>query len=468
MDPRPASPPAAPAEPTVSADGLVRGLTPFQCVALVVGTLIGSGIFFVPNEMIREVHSFTWIMAAWVVGGLLSLFGALAYAELGALRPQAGGEYVFLRDGWGSGLGFLFGWGMFWIIRPVSAAAIGAGFALAAGFIWPGLNATVISFAGVGIQGIQLLAAGVIILVTAVNYFGVRQGGRLQAWFTALKLLLIAGLIAAALVWAPGDWHHLGQQLAAPLANMGGFGGFAAALVAALWAYDGWNNLTLAGSEIQQPQRTIPIAMGVGLAVVFAAYALVNVAYFYVLSPAQVAAHNNVAGAMAAAFIGRHGGALVSVAIMVSVFATLNSSILSGARAPFAMARDGVFFSRLAHVHPRYRTPDVALWIQAAFTCIFALASHYQGLFTLTIFAEWLFYALAVSSLFAFRRRGETSPYRMWGYPVLPAIFIVCALVILEQTFAANLLPSIVGLAIILAGIPFFLWRQRRRPRAAG
>lgn len=475
MDPRPAAPAPppqgahpAPADGRAAAagggDGLVRGLTPGQCVAFVVGTLIGSGIFFVPHEMVQEVHSFGWIMAIWVIGGLLSLFGALAYAELGAMRPQAGGEYVYLRDGWGPGLGFLFSWGMFWIVRPASAATIAAGFALAAAFIWPALNASLFIVAGVALHGTQVLAAAMILLVTGVNHFGVRQGGRLQAWFTVLKIALIAALIAAALVWAPGHWRHLTQQLAAPVMD---FGGVAAALVAALWAYDGWNNLTLAGSEIQNPQRSIPRAMGWGVGIVFLAYALVNVAYFYVLPPAAIAAHKNVAAAMAAAFLGRHAGALVSVAIMVSVFATLNSSILSGARAPFAMARDGYFFRSLARVHPRYRTPYVALWWQAVFCCAFALTGSYKSLFTLTIFAEWLFYALAVTSLFRFRRRGEQSPFRMWGYPVLPALFVIIAVIILEQTYAAHLVQSSIGLAIILAGIPFFFWWTRRHARAS-
>lgn len=445
-------------------DGLARALSPTQCVALVVGTLIGTGVFLVPREMIAAVHSPGWILLVWVVGGLLSLFGALAYAELGTLRPEAGGEYAYLRDGWGPGLGFLFGWGMFWLIRPASVATIAAGLARAVAFIWPQLDAAArIRLGGLAasVSGAQLLAAGVIGVVTLINYFGVRKGGWVQTIFTALKLLLLAGLILAAFFWARGSWSHLRESLAGRV----GAGGFGAALVAALWAYDGWSDLTLAGSEIQDPERTIPRAMIYGMAIVFIAYAAINLAYFYVLSPARVAASDNVAASMAAQFLGRHAGALVSAAVAISAFATLNSSILSGARAPFALARDGLFWNALAKVHPRHRTPHVSLWTQAVFAAALALTGTFAGLFTLTIFAEWLFYALAVSALFVFRRRGERSPYRSFGYPVVPGLFLLVAVVLLVQTFRSDLRASSLGLLVILAGIPFYLWRQRRAAR---
>lgn len=438
-------------------DGLVRALTMTQCVALVVGTLIGTGIFLVPKEMVQEVHGFGWIMLVWLVGGLLSLFGALAYAELGAMRPEAGGEYVYLRDGWGPLLGFLFGWGMFWIIRPASVATIAAGFSRAAAFIWPSLDVSHrIIF--VGVSGGQALAAALIAVVTGINYFGVRRGGQTQSIFTVLKILLVVFLVIAAFAWAPGNWHHLVERLSGPV----GLGGFSAALVAALWAYDGWNNLTLAGSEIQNPEKTIPRAMGLGVLIVFVCYAAINLAYFYVLHPAQIAAADNVAASMAAAFLGRYAGALVAAAVMISAFATINSSILSGARAPFALARDGLLFKPLARVHPRYRTPHVSLLIQAVFAALLGLTGTYASLYTLTIFAEWMFYALAVSALFAFRSRGERSPYRSFGYPLIPAVFLLVAVALLVQNFIHNLGPSTIGLGIILIGIPFFYWKRRR------
>jgi len=447
-----ASPPAAKA-----GDGLVRELTATQCIALVVGTLIGTGIFLVPKEMVLAVHNFGWVMAAWVIGGVLSLFGALAYAELGAMRPEAGGEVAYLRDGWGPLLGFLFGWGMFWIIRPASIATIAAGFSRAASFIWPGLDVAH-HFGFLAVDGAQLLAAVLIAGVTAINYLGVRRGGQTQTIFTALKLLLIAFLIVAAFAWAPGHWQHLAQRLSGPV----GVGGFTAALVAALWGYDGWNNLTLAGSEIKNPQRTIPLAMGLGVLVVFLAYAVINVAYFYVLRPEQIARADNVAASMAAVFLGRYGGALVAAAVMISAFATINSSILSGARAPFALAREGLFFEPLARVHPRFRTPHVSLVIQAVFASLLGLTGTYQSLYTLTIFAEWLFYALSVSALFAFRRRGERSPYRSFGYPVVPALFLIASVALLVQNYLHNLGPSSIGLGIILTGIPYYYWKRRR------
>lgn len=445
-----------------TSDGLVRALGPWQSLAMVVGTLIGTGIFFVSQEMIQEVHSIGWILLAWVVGGFLSLAGALSYAELGTMRPQAGGEYAYMRDGLGPLFGFLFGWGMFWIVRPVSVATIGAGFALAAETLWPALRLPAIGSSGV-LTGLHLVAAGVIALVTLINFYGVRHGGQVQALFTALKLILVAGLTLAAFAWGQGSWSHFSQQLPAAL---GASGGFAAALVAALWAYDGWNDLTLAGSEIRDPGKTIPRAMIGGIAVVFVFYAAINLAYLYVLTPAQIAASGNVASSMVAHFWGGAGGAVVAIAIMVSAFATLNSSILSGARVPFAMAHDGLFFKRLAHVHPEHRTPDVSLLIQALFAMGFALAASFQALFTLTIFAEWLFYMLAVASLFVFRRRGERAPYASWGYPVLPAIFIAAAAVILVQTYWQNLVYSSLGLAIILTGVPAYFYFAMKKRRA--
>ncbi len=450
--------------PALAPDGLVRALGPWESVAMVVGTLIGTGIFFVSSDMIRAVHTVGWILLAWLVGGFLSLAGALAYAELGTLRPMAGGEYVYMRDGLGPQWGFLFGWGMFWIVRPASVATIGAGFALAARSIWPALQRPLLGWSA--LTGEHLVGAGVIALVTVINYFGVRYGGGVQAVFTGLKLALVAVLTVAAFAWGHGSWVHLRQSLPGPV----GAGGFAAALVAALWAYDGWSDLTLAGSEIRDPARSIPRAMIVGIGVVFLFYAGINLAYFYLLPPAAVAASPNVASALAARLMGPGGGAFVAVAIMVSAFATLNSSILSGARVPFAMARDGRFFHRLAHVHPRHRTPDVSLFIQAAFAMGFSLTGTYRALYTLTIFAEWLFYGLAVASLFVFRRRGERSPFRGSGYPLLPAIFVVVAAVLLTVTYFQNLGYSTLGLGIILAGVPGYAYFSRRSQRddAAG
>lgn len=454
---------AAASASALAPDGLVRALGLMESSAMVVGTLIGTGIFFVSHDMLLAVHSIGWIMLAWVLGGFLSLAGALAYAELGAMRPAAGGEYVYIRDGLGPLFGFLFGWGMFWIVRPASVATIGAGFALAARFLWPQLEAPLIAARGWGaITGEHLLGAGVIALVTAINFFGVRHGGRIQALFTGLKLVLVAVLTVAAFVWGRGSWAHFSQSLPGTV----GIGGFATALVAALWAYDGWNDLTLAGSEIRDPGRTIPRAMVGGIGVVFLFYAGINLAYFYVLKPAEIAGNKNVAAAMAARLLGHSGGAFVAVAIMVSAFATLNSSILSGARVPFAMAHDRLFFRRLAHVHPRYHTPDVSLLIQALFAMGFSLSGTYQALYTLTIFAEWLFYALAIASLFVFRRRGERGPYSGWGYPVLPGIFLVLAAILLAITYWQNLGYSSLGLAIILAGTPAYFYFARRRAAA--
>ncbi|HEY7838255.1 MAG TPA: amino acid permease [Terriglobales bacterium] len=448
--------------PAITSDGLRRALGPWQSAAMVAGTLIGTGIFFVAHDMLLAVHTLGWILLAWVLGGFLSLAGALAYAELGTLRPAAGGEYVYLRDGLGGGVGFLFGWGMFWLIRPASVATIAAGFALAARYLWPGLAQPLLAGWGSAFTGEHVLGAAVIALVTSINYFGVRYGGQLQAAFTALKVALLVALTLAALLWGHGDWAHFSQSLAVPGGAVAGWGGFATALVAALWAFDGWNDLTLAGSEIRDPARTIPRAMIGGVALVFVVYASINLAYFYVLQPAEIAANNNVASAMAARLLGPQAGLWVAAAVMISSFATLNSSILSGARVPFAMARDGLFFPFLAHVQPRFQTPDTALAVQALFAMALSLTGTFQTLYTLTIFAEWLFYALAIVSLFAFRRGGEQAPFSASGYPVLPAVFLVLAAALLVLTFSQHVGYSALGLAVILAGIPAYYGFARR------
>ena len=449
----------------IGPDGLVRALGIIESGSLVVGTVIGTGIFLVASDMMKAVHSLGWILLVWVVGGFLSLCGALGYAELGALRPAAGGEYVFLRDGYGGRTGgllsFLYGWSMFWIIRPTSVATIATAFVRAAEFIWPQL-ALEPRWLPVHLAWGKLLAVALIWVVAAINYVGVLYGGRVLALFTVLKLLLVAGLTVAAFSFGVGHWNHLQQRLPGPVT----LGGFAAAMMAALWAYDGWNDITLAGSEIRAPERNIPRAIVGGLFVIFVIYAVVNLAYIFVLHPAAIAAAPNVASAMAQRLIGRGGGGVVAAAIMISVFATLNSSILTGARAPFALARDPELFPNraaraLGRAHERFHTPHVSLLVLAGFGTFYALLGNFESLYTWTLFSAWLFYALTIGALFGFRRRGERSPYQSWGYPVLPGIFILLAGALLAVTFVEHLQASFVGLAVILAGVPiYFRWTR--------
>jgi APA family basic amino acid/polyamine antiporter len=431
---------------------LVRGLGIWAASSVVVGTIIGSGIFLVANTMTRGVGTPGMVFFVWVFGGLLSLSGALAYAELGAMLPEAGGEYVYLREAYGPLWGFLYGWSQFLIMKTASIATLATGFALYFTFFFPGLN-------------IKAVALVVIALLGAVNYFGVRTGGAVQTFFTVLKVVLILALVFAALLIGGGSWANL--HTAVPIQSR--LSGFVVALVAALWAYDGWNNISMAGGEVADPQRNIPRALVFGTLGVGVLYVLANVAYFYILPAAQVAASQRVAGDVARKFLGEWGGRGVALAAMVSMFAAINGSILSGSRVPFAMARDGVFFPALARVHSRYHSPHVAVVAQSVLAAAMALTGRYDDLFTYVIFASWIYYGLTAAAVFQLRRQHPewARPYRTWGYPVLPALFgaISGALVVLtlrEQAWWRSLL----GLGIIALGVPAYLLGRRHARRA--
>ena len=432
---------------------LIRGLGAWGASSVVVGTIIGSGIFLVSSTMTRGVGTPAAVFFVWVFGGLLSLSGALAYAELGAMLPEAGGEYVYLREAYGPLWGFLYGWSQFLVMKTASIATLAAGFALYFTFFFPSLN-------------LKAVAVIVVAVLGTVNYFGVRTGGAVQTFFTVLKVALIMALVVAALVIGGGHWANF--STAVPVGSR--LSGFVVALVAALWAYDGWNNVSMAGGEVADPQKNIPRSLVLGTMGVGLLYVLANVAYFYILPAPQVAAAQRVAGEVARKFLGEWGGSAVALAAMVSMFAAINGSILAGSRVPFAMARDGVFFPALARVHPRYHSPHVAVIVQSVLAALMALTGQYDELFTYVIFASWIYYGLTGAAVFMLRRKHPEwpRPYRTWGYPVLPALFVAIsgALVVLtlrEQAWWRSLL----GLGIIGLGVPAYLI-GRRYARKAG
>jgi APA family basic amino acid/polyamine antiporter len=444
---------------------LSRDLGLSHAGAVVVGTIIGSGIFLVPAEMMQAVGSARTVYLAWVVGGLLSFFGALTYAELGAMKPQAGGEYVYVRDAYGPLAGFLYAWTWFLIAKPASIATVVTGLVRILGTF------SVFSFFShhwmthpLAINYGQLVAIGAAVLVSWLNYIGVRKAGDFQFLFTVLKVAIILGIVAVGFSFHGGTWANFSTQFAGA---KGGVAGFFAALVAALWAYDGWNDLNMVAGEIHHPQRNIPLSLIWGVATVGTLYILVNAAVQYVLPSAAVAASPRPASDAVAFVLGHGGASLVSAGMALSMLVTLNGTIMSGARVPFAMARDGYFFKAIAEVHPRYHTPSVAIVVQAALAIVLLLVGgNFRQFFSLAIFAEWLFYMIASSTVFVFRvREAEADrPYRVWGYPVVPAVFIVVAAVLLYYTFTQNLRYSLFGTLAILAGIPvFYFFAQRRR-----
>ena len=449
---------------------LVRELNVWHATAIVVGTIIGSGIFLVSKEMMQAVGSAGVVYLAWIVGGLLSFFGALTYAELGALRPWAGGEYVYVRDGYGPLAGFLYAWTWFVIAKPGSIATVTSGlvrvlatFSIFSFLPHPLLTWHITQARVFTVTWGHTVAILATILITALNYVGVRKAGNFQLVFTALKVVIIAGIAIAGFWAVGGSMSNFSTYF--PGAK-GGMTGFVAALVAALWAYDGWNDLNMVSGEIRNPERSIPIALITGVGIVAVLYMGMNAAIQYALPASTIAASNVPAAEALRNAIGLGGAALVSAGMALSMLVTLNGTIMSGGRIPFAVARDGYFFKALAEVHPRFRTPGLALVVQAVLAIILLLiGGAFKELLSLTIFAEWLFYMVAASTIFVFRWReaDKPRPYRAWGYPVVPALFIVAAAVLLCISFAENYTNSTIGMVVILAGIPVYWYFAHRR-----
>jgi APA family basic amino acid/polyamine antiporter len=453
---------------TTARPELARDLGVSHASAIVVGTIIGSGIFLVPAEMMQAVGSAKLVYLAWLVGGLLSFFGALTYAELGAMKPQAGGEYVYVRDAYGPLGGFLYAWTWFVIAKPASVATIATGLVRILGtfsiFSFFPADAISVPFA---VTWGQLVAIAAAVLISLLNYFGVKKAGEFQLVFTVLKVAIILGIVVVCFSGAGNAAGRGWSNFATTFAGAkGGVAGFMAALVAALWAYDGWNDLNMVAGEIKKPERSIPIALIAGVATVGLLYVLVNAGVQYVLPASTIAASPRPASDAVALVMGHFGASIVSAGMAISMLVTLNGTIMSGARVPFAVARDGYFFSALADVHPRFHTPSVAIVLQAVLSiALLLLGGNFRQLFSLAIFAEWLFYMIAGSTLFVFRWRDPQAarPYRVFGYPFVPAVFIIVAAVLLCYTFREDWPNSFYGLLVILAGVPVFEWFRRRR-----
>jgi len=445
---------------------LLRDLGVSQACAVVAGTIIGSGIFLVPAEMMQAVGSAKLVYLAWLVGGLLSFFGALTYAELGAMKPQAGGEYVYVRDAYGPLPGFLYAWTWFLIAKPASIATVTIGLVRILGTfsIFAFFSADAITYPFTITYG-QLVAIAAAVLISSLNYIGIKKAGEFQLVFTVLKVAIILAIVVVGFSYSGGSWHHFTESYAGA---KGGIAGFMAALVAALWAYDGWNDLTMVSEEIREPERNIPIALIVGVATVGALYMLVNAAVQFVLPAGAIAASPRPASDAIGLVWGHVGASVVSAGMAISMLVTLNGTTMSGARVPFALARDRYFFSALAEVHPRFHTPSVAIVVQAVLSIILLLiGGSFRQFFSLAIFAEWLFYMIAGSTIFVFRRRDPQArrPYRVWGYPVVPVLFVLASALLLYYTFTDNLRNSTLGCVVILAGIPVFYAFARKRQR---
>ena len=385
------------------------------------------------------------------------------------MKPQAGGEYVYIRDAYGPLPGFLYAWTTFAVSKPASVATITTGFVRILG-TFPALaflsHATIRS--PFLITYGQFVAIAAAIFITWLNYIGVKRAGEFQLLFTLLKVAMIISVAVLGFSATSGTWRNFSTHFAGAT---GGIAGFMAALVAALWAYDGWNDLNMVGGEIRDPGRNIPIALLAGVATVAGLYMLTNAAVQYVLPAAAIAASTRPASDATAIAVGLWGAAIVSAGMAISMLVTLNGTTMSGARVPFALARDGYFFKAVAEIHPRFRTPSVALLVQLGLSMFLLLfAGNFRQLFSLAIFAEWLFYMITASAVFVLRRKepNATRPFRTWGYPIVPVMFIVAAAVLLYYTFMQNVRNSAWGVVVILAGVPVYLYFARKKAGRQG
>ena len=465
----PAKPRSLPSrESNAEEHNLPRVLGPWQATAIVAGTIIGSGIFLVPQEMMRAAGSSGLVYLAWIAAGLLSLFGAMTYAELAAMRPFAGGEYVYLRDAYGELPSFLYMWTWFSVAKPASIASSAIGVVRVVGTFaalhW--LSAPILLHP-LRLEWGQIVAIAVAWLVTGLNYLGLRRAGEFQLVFTVLKVALIAGIVFFCLSSPLGHGSNFSTVFTGGHA---GLAGFTVAMIAALWAYDGWNDLNMVAGEIKRPERSIPLALIVGVGLVAVLYMATNAAVQYML-PAAAIAHSPrpAADAMRLA-VGPWGAGLVSIGMAVSILVSLNGTILSGARIPFAAARDGIFFRSMGRIHPRFESPSVSLGVQAGMsTVLLLLVGKFQALFELALLAEWIFYLLTATTVFVFRQREpeRLRPYRVPVYPWLPAAFIGAAALVIGYILQSNLRNSLGGLFVIALGLPMYIWMRKRLAASA-
>src|SRR5246127_1666534 len=464
-----------------SKEGLeaVSALGPWASGAIVVGTMIGTGIFLKPAEMAREGRFVSIVFAAWIVGGVLSLFGALSYAELGAAIPEAGGGCPSRRRGFGPVWGFLFGWMPSIVGRPSSMSSIAAGLVRFLGFLVPTV-ATPIFTVHIALPGLtnwlkpydfvftwgQPLAVLWLAIMTGVNYLGVRLGGPVQVFLTAIKIFSVVIVIGVALF--PPVSSNAPDPIWPSALNVGVFSAFLAALAAALWAYDGWEDLNLVGSEVENPQRNFPRALVGGVSLVAIIYLLFSAACLKILPFDAVASSQHIASDVVEHVAGRGAATWIPPAMVISAIGSMNSSILSGARVPYAMARDGIFFRIADGIHPKFRTPGRALVFQGVLASLMALTGTFEELTNLFIFAGWIFYGLAVVALFRMRRTEPSlpRPYRCWGYPWVPGIFVAGALALTVNIWIGSPLRSLIGLLLIAAGLPFYRFWSRSKSTA--
>ncbi|HEY6803984.1 MAG TPA: amino acid permease [Pyrinomonadaceae bacterium] len=458
---------------------LVRGLGLTAAIAVNVANIIGTGVFLKARVMTCNVGTPGKALAVWVAAGLLSLAGGLTYSELLAMQPKDAGEYGIVRDAYGRLWGFLYGWTQFLIARSASAAALAVGFAIFLNDLVGGALRTVyfsITLPGghvIGFGRLQLVALGAILVTTLINCAAVNVSGNFAIALTILKVLVLIGVAVSAFVYSGGDWSHLSQaNVNGTCENVavtgGGIAGISAAMLGALWAYDGWNNVAFMAGEVKRPERNLPLALIVSMFLVMGIYLFINLSYYHVLSPTEIAsvpASSSTAAEVVRRLLGSAAVTLMAAAMMTSSFGALHASILATARVPYAMAKDRLFFTGLAKLS-RTHVPVRSLIVLAVWSSVLALSGSYDTLTDYAIFALTMFYALTAGAVFIFRRRlpNAERPYKTWGYPVVPVLFllVICALIL--TTIWNTPTQSAIGLGLILIGLPvYFYWEKSKQ-----
>ncbi len=432
---------------------LRRALSTFDLTMIAIGSTIGSGIFLTPSSIAHALPSPAWILGVWCIGGVMALSGALTFAELGAMMPRAGGVYVFLNEAYGGLAGFLYGWAYFLVVNTGGIAALAIAFSTYLGFFVP-----------LGPEGIRVAGIAGILVVTAINILGVKAGGVFSDVFTILKLLAIAGLIAVGLGWGSFRTTDFGAPLVNPPGGL--WSALAVAMVGVLWSYGGWQHATFTAAEARNPARSVPRALIIGSGVVTAVYLLTMTAYLFLLTPAQMGTSERLATDAIAVVLGGGGAAAISLAIFISTFGTAGIYTLTAPRIYYAMAGEGVFFKKVAELHPKYGTPMNAILIQSAWAVVLILFwGTFENLISYVVFTDWIFFGLAAATVFIFRRRlpGAARPYRTAGYPVTPAVFVLLSAWFVLNTFFEKPAQAWAGLAFIALGIPVYLfWRRKK------
>jgi APA family basic amino acid/polyamine antiporter len=433
-----------------------RSLTLFDMTMIAIGGSIGSGIFLTPATIARDVGAPWLIVAVWVLGGLITLAGALTFSEAAALLPEAGGQYVYLTKAYGGLVGFLFGWAYFVVVNAGGLGALSVAFATYLGF-----------FIRLGPAASKTVAIVSLLLLSGINVVGVKAGAVFSNVFTVLKLLGLAGLVLVGLVLGSPRVTDFSLTLAGAPSSV--WSALALGMVGVLWSYGGWQHATYASAEIRNPQRTLPLAMIVGTVAVICIYLLANLAYMFLLTPGQMAASPRVAADAVGTVLGAAGGSLISLAIVISTFGVIGIYTLTAPRIYYAMAADGVFFRKVAEIHPRFRTPAFAIMIQSLWAVVLVLFwGTFENLISYVVFTDWIFFALAGASVIVIRRTMPDAPrpYRVPGYPWVPLFFVATSAWFVAMTLVSKPAQALAGLGFLGLGVPvYYVWKRSSTQR---